>query len=931
MTSGPIRALATSLLLVLLSSSVRAQPVRTDPAEGIAFFEKTIRPLLSEHCHSCHGPNKQQAGLRLDSRGALLKGGENGPAIKPGLPEASLLIQAVRRKGERKMPPRTPLPPQAVEALTHWVKLGAPWPEKAETVSPPLDWKRHWAFQPIRAPKVPPVKNASWAQTSIDPFILARLEANQLAPSPAADRLTLLRRVTFDLLGLPPTPEEIDAFVKDPAPDAYHKVVERLLASPHYGERWARYWLDVARYADTKGYVFFEEANYPWAWTYRDYVIRAFNEDLPYNQFLLEQLAADRLPLGKDRRPLTALGFVTVGGHFMNNPHDILDDRIDVVTRGLLGLTVTCARCHDHKFDPITQKDYYGLYGIFASSVEPRVPPLFNDPPTTPEYRKFAEELAKREKALDDFLHTKQTEVIVGSKKRAAEYLLAAHAMRNQPSTQEFMLIADGNDLNPAMLARWRGYLERAQRKGNPVFVAWERFGTLEEKTFAQQAAQIAVQLVVQQRGVKCNPVVAHTFARQPPQSMNEVAQRYAELLQNVEQEWQKAVETARQNKKPGPNALPDPAREEIRQVFHAPDAPPNVRVELFEELALLPDRPSQAKLQELRKAVEQWRATGPGAPPRAMALEDTATPYQPRIFLRGNPGRPGEAVPRQFLSLLGEGKDRPFTDGSGRLELAKAIVDPKNPLTARVLVNRIWMHHFGVGLVKTPSDFGLRSDPPSHPALLDHLALTFCADGWSIKKLHRRIVLSATYQQQSLDRPEARTIDPENALFWRMNRQRLDFEATRDALLAVSGRLERTIGGPSTKDLLSAKANRRTLYGYLDRLNVPGIYRTFDFPSPDATSPKRDPTTVPQQALFFMNHPFLRDCARQMLKRADVANLKDRHARIDRLTRLCLGRGASAEELQLAQDFLGTQDQPARWEEYVQALFLLNEFVFID
>ncbi|MBI1917767.1 MAG: DUF1549 domain-containing protein, partial [Planctomycetes bacterium] len=750
------RLLATTILWGLAAGSgIAAPPTSAEQAE---FFEKHVRPILAENCLSCHGPKKQMSGLRLDSREAVLAGGDNGPAVRPGDPDNSPLIQAVRYQGERKMPPKKRLAPAQVEVLVAWVKTGAPWPRaRPLPVAQAEAWQRHWAFRPVANPRPPTVKQTDWSRTTIDRFVLARLEAKGLRPSSAADRRTLIRRVTFDLTGLPPTPEEIAAFESDRSPDAWEKVVDRLLASPHYGERWGRHWLDVARYADTKGYVFFEEADYPWAWTYRDYVLRSFNEDKPYDRFLLEQLAADRLVAAgqADQRALTAMGFLTLGGRFMSNVHDILDDRIDVVARGLLG--------HDHKFDPIPARDYYSLYGIFASSIEPTMPPLFADPPKTPAYEKFAKELKTREQKLGDFVRAKHDEVVAAAKKRAAEYLLAVHAMRDQPDTEEFMLLADGADLNPTMLTRWRAYLRRAQKNGNPVFVPWSAFAGLPEKDFAAKAAELVKEWV---RGVgqasslpgkqagkmpalrvnvgqasslpgkqagkmpapRVNPLVAKAFAEKTPKNMSEVAHRYGELLSAVEKKWQEALRHAEQSKRPLPSRLPDPAEEELRQVFHGPGAAPNVPRSLFGELALLPDRPSQAELQKFRKAVEQWRATGPGAPPRAMVLVDVPTPVEPRVFLRGSPNNLGEAVPRRFLEVLAGKERRPFRDGSGRLELARAIADHDNPLTARVFVNRVWAHHIGAGLVATPSDFGLRSEPPSHPELLDHLAHDFMA-----------------------------------------------------------------------------------------------------------------------------------------------------------------------------------------------------------
>ena len=922
-------------VLALTASAAHAGDRKLHPVSDrdAEFFEKQVRPILVEHCLSCHGSRKQMSGLRLDSRAALLQGGDNGPVVRPGDPEQSPLIHAIRHQGERKMPPKTKLKPAQVAALTHWIKTGVPWPKSAPLATKADVWKRHWAFQPVKKPAPPAVQQSDWPQTPVDRFVLARLEAKGLKPSPQADRHILLRRVTFDLIGLPPTPAEIAAFENDTAPDAFARVIDRLLASPHYGERWGRHWLDVARYADTKGYVFFEEAEFPWAWTYRDYVLRAFNEDLPYNRFLVEQLAADRLapsplPLsppegrgvgvrGADKRPLTALGFLTLGGRFMSNVHDVLDDRIDVVTRGLLGLTVTCARCHDHKFDPIPTKDYYSLYGVFASSVEPTVPPLFAEPPHTAAYEKFDKEMKAREKKLTDFVRAKHDEVTAAARKRAAEYLLAVHAMRNQPRHRS--VHAD---------CRWQrsqsdhdrplaAYLRRTQKNNSAVFALWHALAALPQKDFAARAAAVVQTFASEGRERPINALVLKAFAGTPPRTLKEAAGRYGDLLNAIEKKWPASLTHSA-------------AEEELRQVFHGPGAATNVPRSLFGELALLPDRPSQAQLQALRKQVEQWRANGPGAPPRAMVLVDVKTPVEPRVFRRGSPNNLGEAVPRRFLQVLSGKERQPFRDGSGRLELAHAIADRNNPLTARVLVNRVWMHHFGAGLVRTPSDFGLRSEPPSHPELLDYLATAFMDCGWSLKKLHRSVLLSAAYQQQSGDRPECRGVDAENTLLWKANRRRLDYESLRDALLAVSGRIDRTLGGPSVRDLLSGSGNRRTLYGHLDRLNVPGLMRTFDFPSPDATSPQRLDTTVPQQALFLMNNPFALDCARRLLQRPDMVGGKEVSGKVDKIYRLLFGRGPSAEEGKLAEAFLGA-GAGAAWEQYVQALLLTNEFVFLD
>jgi hypothetical protein len=915
-----VRRLLLLPLLLITPAALRGG----DQGGAEAFFEAKVRPILATHCQGCHGPKKQRGDLRLDSRAAILATSDRGTIVVPGNPDRSLLIQAVRQTGELKMPPKQKLPAEAVETLSLWIKMGAHWPSEKRVVpgSPAASaGKKHWAFQPVRKPPVPTPRDPHWASTPIDAFVLAKLDEKRLQPAPTADRRTLIRRVTLDLIGLPPTPDEVDAFLADSSPEAFARVVDRLLASPHYGERWGRYWLDVARYADTKGYVFFEENNFPWAWTYRDYVIRAFNDDLPYDRFLLEQLAADRLPLGADQRPLTALGFLTLGGRFMNNIHDILDDRIDVVTRGLMGLTVGCARCHDHKYDPITQADYYGLYGIFASSAEPVVPPLYQPPPATDEYVKFEKELKVREQKLTDFVKAKHTELVEGARRRVAEYLLAANALRDQPSTDEFMLLADTNDLNPTMIVRWQKHLDRSRRAHDPVFAPWHALAALEEKSW-QADAGAAISRVTGDPRHPVNPLIVHALTETLPKNLAEVARRYARVLNDIEKKAQQTRSVP----------LSDAAEEQLRLVFHAPEAAANVALLPYGDLSLLPDRASQGKLQEFRKALEQWRATGPGAPPRAMSLTDLPTPFEPYVFLRGNPNNHGGAVARQMPALLRRGDQGADKSSFNRLELARAIACADNPLTARVIVNRVWLQHFGRGLVATPSDFGLRSDPPSHPELLDWLAARFIEDGWSLKKLHKLIALSNVYQQRSDDRPECLAADPDNRLLWKMSRQRLDFEATRDALLAVAGTLDRRVGGPSVANAFAPTANRRTLYSFLDRLNLPGLFRTFDFPSPDATSPHRENTTIAPQALFLMNHPLVMECARNVVRRPDVAAERDAPKKVDRIYRVLLCRPPTRTELDLALAYLDSVGRnSAAWERYAHALLQTNEFVWID
>ncbi len=928
--------------IAVSSASVRVSFAADAPSPAVSakseaeFFEARIRPVLIANCLSCHGPDKQKAGLRVDSREAILKGGETGPAVVPGKPKESLLVDAVHGQGDLKMPPKKTLPPQVVADLERWIESGAVWPKTVGSAADPRAeaWKRHWAFQKIADPTLPEVKDRAWPRSSVDHFILAKLEEKGLAPSPQADRLTLIRRASFDLIGLPPTPEDVQAFQNDPAPtnEAFAKIVDRLLASPRYGERWGRHWLDVARYADTKGYVFLDELDYPWAYTYRDYVIESLNKDLPYDQFLLEQLAADKIIKGDDRKPLRALGFLTVGSRFMNNNEDILDDRVDATTRGLMGLTVSCARCHDHKFDPIPAKDYYALRGVFASCSEPVVPPLYDKPPATPEYAAYESELTKRERELADFIDQKHAELMDSTKLRVGEYLLAAIESRGRPDTRDFMIIAEGKELNPKMTRRWRRLLDRTSKGFDPVFAPLHRLAAIPPAEFAKQAPAAIEALARETDPIKrVNPLIVASLSPPYPKTFAESVRRIGAALRGSEQIWLDYERRAKLNGTPV-QSLPDPEHERLRLVFHQPNGPLDIPVNREGDLDFIADRPSQDRLKKLKDAVQTWRVKGKGAPPRAMTVEDQPNPVDPRVFIRGNPGNLGEPTPRRFLEALSGADRMPYHEGSGRLELARDIASKNNPLTARVFVNRVWMWHMGNPLVSTPGDFGLRSDPPTHPELLDHLAAAFIEGGWSIKTLHRRIMLSSTYQQASSDRSECRAVDPENSLWWRAERRSLDFEAARDAILTVSGGLDAAIGGPSFPDLADPGSTRRTMYARIDRLNLPGIFRAFDFPTPDATNPKRDVTSVPPQALFYMNHPWVMNAAAKTLKRPEIVATKSLDERVDAIYRLCFGRTAAADERSLANEYLkGAASDGIEWKRYVQALLMSNEFYFVD
>jgi len=758
--------------------------------------------------------------------------------------------------------------------------------------------RNHWAFKPILMPSIPPVKS-SWIGNQVDKFVLKRLQDQGWKPSGRADRRTLIRRATMDLTGLMPTFGEVRSFEADDSPDAWAKLLDRLLASPHYGERWGRHWLDVARYADNKGYVGVGvDRLYSYSYTYRDYVVRAFNEDLPYDQFIIEQIAADSLELGKDKRALAAMGFLTLGRRFLNREDDIIDDRIDVVTRGLMGFTVTCARCHDHKYDPIPTADYYSLHGVFASSDEPKDMPLLGEDSVPPRHGEYLKEKAKREKAIQDLIRDTYQKGLAKLRSRAGEYMLAVH----QAKTQK--LNRDGLDkwltqkkLNVVAFENWKRALAKWKVEKHPVFLAWHR-----------------------QDG-EGNPLIARK------ENMNSQAEVYGKLFQKVDQQW---VEQQKSN--PLNPALNDKHLEAIRQVLYSKDTPATVPEKLKEENrnSLLFGVRNQIK--GMRSKLSKLAATHPGAPPRAHVLKDKVKPVEPYIYIRGGRGNRGPKVARQFLEHLSKNR-KPFIKGSGRLELAKAIADSDNPLTARVLVNRVWAQHFGQGLVRTPSDFGLRALPPSHPQLLDYLAFRFVNEGWSIKKLHRWIMSSSTYQQSSNGRVGYLEIDPSNRLLWKMNRQRLSFEALRDAVLQVSGQLDLTLGGRPVRIEVHPTSNRRTIYGFIDRQNLPPFFRVFDFANPDTHCPERYENIVPQQSLYLMNSPFILDQSKKTSQLV-AENTDFEQAQIKVLYHRMLQRDPEAIEIVDALRFVNASPeggQSKAFSQLAQILFLSNEFRYLD
>ncbi len=968
--------------------------------EQRAHFENLVRPVLIERCQKCHGAEKQKAGLRLDSRDALLAGGETGPAVVPGQPEQSLLIEALRYAPEGyQMPPDGKLPAETVAAFERWVAEGAVWsagaPASALSANNPADEEQarqqvlarrgqHWSFQPLTDPAPPAVREADWPLTPVDHFVLAQLEAQDLAPSAPADPYTLLRRVTFDLVGLPPTLEEIAAFEADHSPQAYGQVVERLLASPHYGERWARHWLDLVRYAETAGHEF--DFDLPDAWRYRDYCVRAIAGDLSYFDFVVEHLAGDLLESPRWNteqgwnESLLATGFYFLG-ESKHSPVDLrvdrverFDNQIDVLGKTFLGLTIGCARCHDHKFDPITQRDYYALAGLLRSS----------------RYHEAVIDQPAPRQAAAAALSEIQAEV--------SRRLIATTSVPGLPT-----LAPPGASAALADFAAgdWHGWSTTGEAFGRePVVEPGARIVPAEprptlEWTFAGTAdsGRYGRALV----GALRSP----TFRIEHD--------RLWYHLRGVRGRVRLVIENFQRIQDPIYGGLAFAADTGGAWHWHAQDVSMWRGLAAYIELldpgdgyaalagvwaagadvappvdaspATSPDGPSDAALAaELAAAAEHVAAleTSLATPRRSMAMLDGSADDE-RLHLRGNPARLGESVPRGSLAVLETGAPPVAASTSGRLELARRWTARDNPLLARVLVNRVWHHHFGTGLVRTPDDFGAMGQAPSHPELLDFLAQELWRADGSLKHLHRLMVLSRTYQQTSKVSPAAAERDALNRWLSHMPVTRLEAEAIRDAMLATAGRLDHTVGGPSIPpyltDFMQGRgrpaqsgpldgAGRRTLYVGVRRNFLSPLLLAFDFPQPFTTIGRRSRSNVPAQSLALANNPLAIELAGIWTDKL-LAIAEDDRARVDRMTRLALGRPAREEEIRLALAYVASERQTvvaestaaeslpapatataspavmsteaavqgrdrAAWSRLAHALFNVKEFIFV-
>ncbi|MDB6121668.1 MAG: Protein of unknown function (DUF1553)/Protein of unknown function (DUF1549)/Planctomycete [Pedosphaera sp.] len=1114
---------------------------RSGRAEDFEFFEKRIRPLLVENCYKCHSAESEKikGGLRLDTKESLLKGGESGPAIVPGDPEKSLLIKAVRYMDkDLQMPPKDKrLSDAQIADLVAWVKMGAPDPRSAPeqtasvTAKPAYDYaaaRKQWVYREPSDPEVPKIKNKSWSKTPIDCFILAKLEEKKLSPAPQADKRTLIRRATFDLIGLPPTPDEVDAFLKDSSPDAFAKVVDRLLASPHYGERWGRHWLDVVRYTDSlDSRVVGGEADITEAYKYRDWVVSSFNKDLPYDQFIRQQIAGDLLqpkePDGMDTNAIIATGVYAIGNWGNGDADkdkiltDIADDQVDVTGRAFLGLTLACARCHDHKFDPIPTADYYSMAGIFFSShILPKLQPkgagenLMRIPLISKGETERRKQREARIAELDKQIAAMTDEQLTTFSKKAllqtADYLTAAADYKNRESEQASLSVTEYVAKNKSsfepllgLLQQWVDYLgfgnfkllsitvpnlldkpglhawRNANNADTPstvanstdsevgflsirmpphslaihpspkagVAIGWKSpiTGTVQikgkvtdadpscgdgidwtldlhgnsgtralasgtipnagaqpfaEGKGAEQLKSLEVkagemiQLVVLPKGDhSCDTTLVEleiaesggekrtwNVVKDLVPDFDKGANPHADGYNNksiwyvydldgraavsevmagsVLSKWFETV-----NRKAAKAEIHATAQE-IQKALSASDVTNSAISRLYKDLMdikssfwaagrnnenLFP-KEGRETLVKLKSELAALKQNTPPAIPMAEGMLEGGVPESPhagihdvKIHVRGRYDRLGELVPRRFPRIIAGDEQKSITEGSGRLQLANWIASPTNPLTARVMVNRIWQHHFGEGIVRTPNNFGKLGTPPTYPELLDYLAHRFIDSGWSIKAMHRTMMLSATYQQSSEPTTATLKADADNLLFGRMNRRRLESEAIRDSLLAVSGKLDKTVGGTAIRDL---NTMRRTLYVMTIRSDRATYQFMFDAADPNAIVEKRIDSTVAPQSLFLLNHPFALAQTKALVERLTGEAPKDERGKIDWLYRQLYGRKPTSQEIKIgekalaqgrvaAKDIKADDASGAAWEEYCQVLLCANEFIYID
>ena len=907
--SHPMRRLPSLQVLAALSVLLFGGSL---PAEsGDEYFEKRVRPLLFQHCSQCHGEKLQTAGIDFRNPDTVI-----GGAVVSG-DESSPLIRAVRYESSIKMPPGSKLPQEAIRTLVDWIRMGAPWPgyEPAEIAEADVDEEApqssHWAFQPISDPPVPDVGESAWVRNDIDRFVLSGLRQAGLEPAPPAAMPALLRRAKFDLQGLPPDKEEVRRFADDTSPDAFRNIVDDFLNSPHYGERWGRHWLDVARYADSTGVD--EDHPFGDSWRYRDYVVAAFNDDLPFDQFVREQIAGDLLPAPEsapvNTRGVVATGFLALGPMAMaqrdpiQKRYDVVDEQIDTTSKAFLGLTVACARCHDHKFDPILTSDYYALAGIFASTR------TFDDwRRNGSRYHKeplVAPDVYQRYKQASDAMQSLERIRRVAVQSAKLRYVASGPATRIADHMRASAGDLSENGLDAESIEWFRAYLE-------PRPSPREHLAPWREDSADKSAVGAALQAELIQT-LQARLTLYEAWVEEALEAVRgEVDQELPELPTDLPTSpfFGDSFDDG---------GLFDLDPDDIKGRFAAGDS---------QRIATL-----DAKIAQGREAL-------PEEPPMANSVAE-GEPVRQRIFRRGQHKNPGPLVPKRFPLVLA-GDDQPeVPTGSGRLELAGWIASAQNPLTARVIVNRVWLWHFGEGLVRTPNNYGLRGESPTHPQLLDWLARRFVASGWSIKALHRLIMDSATYRMSSAISDEAFRLDPENQLWSRFERRRLTIEELRDSYLQISGRLDPAVGGNT--DLAAGRLvefdrnnrridpddyTRRSLYLPLMRNKLPNLLGLFDFGDATTANGKRSVTNVAPQALYLMNSDFALSAAHGVASRLNGSGAD----RVRQAYRSVLARPPSEQENDRALQYVQARpDQEAAWTSLCKVLLASNEFHYVE
>ena len=915
-------------------------------------FESRIRPVLAQQCFACH-TNTKSGGLRLDSARDLLAGGTSGPVVVPGDPERSLLMAALRHTGPVRMPKgATRLTDDVLADFSAWITDGAYWPAEKTVAKQYTDAERKiWSIQPLQTPAVPAVRDTAWPLTNIDRFVLARLEREGLKPSRTADRRTLLRRVTYDVTGVMPTLEQLQAFERDTSPKAWETVVDRLLASPQYGERWARHWMDVVRYGEDDYNVGAKPdraERYPFAYLYRDWLIRALNDDIPYDLFVKAQLAADLLGGTLRDRHLPALGMNGNGiWIFHANPApveraDEWHDKVDVTTKAFLGLTVGCARCHDHKYDAIYARDYYSMASIFASSrfkAYPQVPAS-----VVADYEKQAKVLKKKKAELEAFVENAASLYADALLAQAEDYMLAARKMATQKKAT-VATMAEEAKLDPEILERWARFLKKKEDY-YPDLKPWQAMmarggGTDEEARKLAGEFRLKV-LDISERKRRLEKENAFVLAqvkgtsagygddddkpREPfdplPNGKKRFLNRNQIDLKGLSREDQLLWRDVFRDE------LPDGG---LDTEILGDDLPPGLLRLSGGALGRRLTADLKAHIDRAKADIEAFEKGMPPRYPAVFGIEEADAPSDLKVFVRGNPYTFGEDAPRGFPSIFTEGRPKAFSTGSGRLELAEEIL--KQPLTARVIVNRLWTWHMGRGIVDTPSNFGIVGERPTNPELLDYLATKFIADGMSWKKLHKDILMSRTYQLATTPVAGGDAKDPDNRLYSRANRRRLDAEGVWDALLQASGALDTAgLGGPSQS--LDEKMNRRGVYASASRMYPGDLQAMFDLPTATISAEKRYTTNVPQQRLFFLNSPVVRRQAETLAERLRAAG--DEPTQVRRAFQTIYQREPTADELAGALEFIQLPPPAAApagspFRSFIWALLSSNEFLYID